>query len=88
MQMPGPRDIVIYWPGPQAFFVVQEPWSWAHISVQKPRGAGGGVKLIPALPIRLKQRYVPRTFFQGHLQWQNVNESQKNNGVTKHIHLL
>ena len=43
MQMPGPRDIVIYWPGPRAFSVVQKPWGWAHISVQKPRGAQGGM---------------------------------------------
>ena len=42
MQMPGPRDIVVYWPGPREFSVVQKPWGWAHISVQKPRGAGGG----------------------------------------------
>ena len=41
MQMPGPRDIVIYWPGPRAFSVVQKPWDWAHISVQKPRAARG-----------------------------------------------
>ena len=41
MQMPGPKDIVIYWPGPRAFSVVQKPWGWAHISVQKPRGPGG-----------------------------------------------
>ena len=40
-QMPGPRDIVIYWPGPRAFSVVQKPWGWAHILVQKPRGARG-----------------------------------------------
>ena len=42
MHMPGPRDIVIYWPGPQAFSVVQKPWGWAHILVQKPQGARGG----------------------------------------------
>ena len=42
MQMPGPRDIVIYWPDPQAFSVVPKPWGWAHILVQKPRGARGG----------------------------------------------
>ena len=42
MQMPGPRDIVIYCPDPRAFSVVQKPWGWAHISVQKPRGARGG----------------------------------------------
>ena len=42
MQMPGPRNIVIYWPGPRAFSVVQKPWGWAHILVQKPRGARGG----------------------------------------------
>ena len=40
MQIPGSRDIVNYWPGPQAFSVVQKPWGWAHISVQKPRGDG------------------------------------------------
>ena len=28
--------------GPRAFSVVQKPWGWAHISVQKPRGAWGG----------------------------------------------
>ena len=39
--MPGPRDNVIYWPGPPAFSVVQKPWDWAHILVQKPRGARG-----------------------------------------------
>ena len=43
MQMPGPRDIVIYWPCPRAFSVVQKPRGWAHISVQKPRGARGGM---------------------------------------------
>ena len=44
IQMPGPRDIVIYRPSPRAFPVVQKPRGWAHISVQKPRGArwGGG----------------------------------------------
>ena len=42
MQMPGPRDIVIYWAGPRAFSVVQKPWGWAHV-VQKPRGARGMV---------------------------------------------
>ena len=41
MQMPDPRDIAIYWPGPRAFSVVQKPWGWAHILVQKPRGARG-----------------------------------------------
>ena len=43
MQMPGPRDIVIYLPGPRAFSVLQKPWGWAHILVQKPRGARGGM---------------------------------------------
>ena len=43
MQMPDPGDIVIYWPDPQAFSVVQKPWGWTHISVQKPRGARGVV---------------------------------------------
>ena len=42
MQMRGLRDIVIYWPGPRAFSVVQMPWGWAHISIQKPWGAKGG----------------------------------------------
>ena len=42
MQMPSPKDIVIYWAGPRAFSVVQKPWGWVHISVQKPRGSGGG----------------------------------------------
>ena len=42
MQMPGPRDIVIYRPGPRAFSILQKPWGWAHILVQTPRGAGGG----------------------------------------------
>ena len=41
MQMPGPRDIVIYRPGPRAFSVVQKPWGWAHILVQKHQGARG-----------------------------------------------
>ena len=39
--MPGPRDIVIYWPGPQAFSVMQKPWGWSHILVQKPQGSRG-----------------------------------------------
>ena len=43
MQMPRPRDIVIYRPGPRAFSVVQKLWGWAHILVQKPRGARGMV---------------------------------------------
>ena len=43
VQMPGPRDIILYWPGPRAFFVVQKPRGWAHISVQKPRSARGGM---------------------------------------------
>ena len=42
IQMLGPRDIVIYWPGPWAFSVVQKPWDWAHILVQKPWIAQGG----------------------------------------------
>ena len=33
--------------------------------------------VFPNLPIRFKQRYVPRTFFNSHLQWQNVNKPQK-----------
>ena len=42
MQMLGPRDILNLLARPRAFSVVQKPWGWAHISVQKPRGAGGG----------------------------------------------
>ena len=42
VQMPGPRDIILHWPGARAFSVVQKPRGWAHISVQKPRGARGG----------------------------------------------
>ena len=38
MQMPDPRNIVIYRPRPQAFSIVQKPWGWAHISEQKPEG--------------------------------------------------
>ena len=38
MQMPGPRDMVIYRSDPRAFSVVQKPWGWAHISVQQLRG--------------------------------------------------
>ena len=43
--MAGPRDIVSYRSGSRALSVVQKPWRWAHISisVQKPRGAGGGM---------------------------------------------
>ena len=40
---PGPRDIAIYWPGPWTFPVVQKPWRWAHILVQKPQCARGMV---------------------------------------------
>ena len=36
--MSGSRDIVIYWPCPRAFSVVQKPRGWAHISMQKPGG--------------------------------------------------
>ena len=43
VQMPDPRDITLYWPGPRAFSVVQKPRGWAHISAQKPRGARGGM---------------------------------------------
>ena len=43
VQMPAPRDIILYWPSPRAFSVVQKPRGWAHISVQKPRGTGGMV---------------------------------------------
>ena len=43
MQMPGPRDIVIYRPGLRAFSVVQKPLGWAHILVQSPGVSGGMV---------------------------------------------
>ena len=43
IQMPSPRDIIIYWPGLRAFSVVQKPQGWAHILVQKPRDAWGMV---------------------------------------------
>ena len=43
VQMPGPRDIILYWPGPRAFSVVQKPRGWGHISVQKPPGARRGM---------------------------------------------
>ena len=49
IQMLGPRDIVICWPGPRAFSIVQKPWDWAHILVQKPwsaQGGGGGTSQI------------------------------------------
>ena len=39
------RTLVIglmYGPDPGAFSVVQKPWGWAHILVQKPQGARGG----------------------------------------------
>ena len=42
IQMLSPRDIVIYWPSPWAFSVLQKPRDWAHILVQKPWGAQGG----------------------------------------------
>ena len=42
IQMPGLRDIVIYWPGPRAFSVVQKPRDWAHILVEKPLVPWGG----------------------------------------------
>ena len=59
MQMPGPRDIVIYWPGPGAFSVVQKPWGWAHILVQKPQGAreGNGNRLYWYLHYSFAQEY-------------------------------
>ena len=43
IQMPGPRDIVVYWLEPRAFSVVQKQWGWAHILVQKPGVPGGMV---------------------------------------------
>ena len=43
--------IVIYRLSHWVFYIVQKPWNWIHILVQKPQCAGGGgsllVKLIP-----------------------------------------
>ena len=41
---------------------------------------------IPNLPMRFKQRYVPRTLFHGHFQSQNVNKPQKIMASTKQTH--
>ena len=41
MQMPGPRDIVIYWPGLRAFSVVQKPGA-GHTFGAKAPGCPGG----------------------------------------------
>ena len=41
IQVPGPKDIVIYRPDRQAVSVVEKPWGWAYILVQKPQGARG-----------------------------------------------
>ena len=46
MQMPGPRDIVIYKHDPRAFSVVRKPWGWAHSSVQKLRYPDADFRLI------------------------------------------
>ena len=35
--------IVIYRLSHWVFYIVQKPWNWAHILVQKPQSAGGGV---------------------------------------------
>ena len=40
--MLGPRDIVIYWPGPWAFSVVQKPWDWYIFWCKNPGVPGGG----------------------------------------------
>ena len=42
MQMPGPRDIVIYRPAPGIFCCAKALRLGTHISVQRPRGAWGG----------------------------------------------
>ena len=39
MQMPGARDIVIYWPGPGAVSVMQKP---QHTFCAKASGCPGG----------------------------------------------
>ena len=41
MQMPGPRDIVVYWPGPQAFSVVQSPGAGHTFRCKSPGVPGG-----------------------------------------------
>ena len=44
MQMPDPKDIVIYWPGPRAFSIVQTPWGLGtHFGAKAPGCPGGGV---------------------------------------------
>ena len=44
IQMSGPRDIVIYWPGPRAFSVVHKLWGWApHFGAKAPGCPGGMV---------------------------------------------
>ena len=43
MERPGQRGIFIYRPYPKAFSVVQKLKDWAHILVQKPQGARGGM---------------------------------------------
>ena len=37
-----PIDIVTYRLSHWVFYIVQKPWNWAHILVQKPQCAGGG----------------------------------------------
>ena len=43
MQMSGPRDIVIYWPGPWAFSVVQKPWAGHTFQCKSPGVPRGGM---------------------------------------------
>ena len=44
MQMPGPKDIVNYWPGPQAFSVVQKPLGLGtHFGAKTPGCRGEGM---------------------------------------------
>ena len=43
MQMPGSRDIVIYWPGPRAFSVVQNPGAGHTFRCKSPGVPGGMV---------------------------------------------
>ena len=38
MQMPGPKDIVVYWTGPQAFSVEQKPGAENTFRCKSPPG--------------------------------------------------
>ena len=42
-QMPGPRDIVIYWPGPGHFLLRKSPGAGQHFGAKAPGCPGGMV---------------------------------------------